>query len=72
MQISGGNQNSYSRRSGHQQDIPSLLSQAMPVMENDNVPPRQRNNGTMCLNSLNFIDTDYRISFLFITSRFQL
>ncbi|XP_070499881.1 SR-related and CTD-associated factor 8 isoform X2 [Chironomus tepperi] len=38
----GGSQNNYSRRSGHQQDIPSLLSQ--PPMENDNLPPRQRNN----------------------------
>ncbi|CAH1721085.1 unnamed protein product [Chironomus riparius] len=40
----GGNQNSYSRRSGHQQDIPSLLSQSVPTIENDNLPQRQRNN----------------------------
>jgi hypothetical protein len=48
MQISGGNQNNYSRRSGHQ-DIPSLLSQSMPTVENDNLPPRPRNNGMLIL-----------------------
>lgn len=49
MHISGGNQNNYSRRSGHQQDIPSLLSQTMPTVENDNLPPRPRNNGNIMM-----------------------
>ena len=65
MYVLGGNQNSYSRRSGHQQDIPSLLSQSVPTIENDNLPPRQRNNGTMCSNSLHISHS--LISFFFFT-----
>ncbi|KAG5679948.1 hypothetical protein PVAND_009483 [Polypedilum vanderplanki] len=40
-----GNQNNFNRRSGHQQDIPSLLSQPMPPLDGDNnLTQRQRNN----------------------------
>lgn len=41
----GPSQNNFNRRSGQQQDIPSLLSQPMPLMDNDGKPSRQRNNG---------------------------
>jgi RNA-binding protein 16 len=39
--VSIGNQSGFNRRSGNPQDIPSLLSQPMPLMDGD----RQRNNG---------------------------
>lgn len=42
---SGPSQNNFNRRSGHQQDIPSLLSQPMPLMDNDAMPSRQRGGG---------------------------
>lgn len=41
----GPSQNTFNRRPGHQQDIPSLLSQPMPLLENDGMPLRQRNSG---------------------------
>lgn len=43
----GPQQSNFNRRGGHQSEIPSLLSQPMPLMDNEG-PSRQRNNGELC------------------------
>jgi RNA-binding protein 16 len=45
--FSGPSQSNFNRRQGHQSEIPSLLSQPMPLLDNDGAPSRQRNNGKL-------------------------